>query len=103
MQYRPISVDELRENTSIIFKHYGVVRASVFGSCARGEMKRGSDIDIIVEFNEAQGLFILVELKNRLENKIGRKVDLITHQGINRSSIKDAVTAEAKIIYEQAS
>lgn len=103
MQYRAVTADELSEKTKTIFEQYGVIRASVFGSCARGEMKRGSDIDIIVEFNEVKGLFVLVELKNRLEHKIGRKVDLVTEQGLKRSSIKDEVTAEAKTIYEQAS
>lgn len=103
MQYRPVLIDDLSEKTKSIFTQYGVVRAAVFGSCARGEMKRGSDVDIIVEFDEVKGLFVLVELKNRLENKIGRKVDLVTMQGLNRSSIKEDVMSEAKTIYEQAS
>ena len=33
-----------------VLKRYNVVRAAIFGSFARGEMKEGSDIDLLVEF-----------------------------------------------------
>jgi hypothetical protein len=33
-------------------EHFGVIRIGVFGSVARGTLKDGSDVDIVVELNK---------------------------------------------------
>jgi|SRR3989344_5676358 len=64
-------------------KENGIKRASVFGSYARGEQKKESDIDIIIEPKKGMGLFNFVGVKMDLENKLKKKVDLITYKSIN--------------------
>lgn len=67
-----------------IFRQYGVIRADVFGSVARGEAKAGSDLDLIVTLKKPIGIFMLNELNDKLETSLRTKVDLLTHQSINR-------------------
>lgn len=66
----------LRENEAILQK-YKVKRIGLFGSYARSQQRRKSDIDFLVEFKEpTYDNFIAVS--SYLERLLGRKVDLIT-------------------------
>lgn len=56
----------------------GVIRASIFGSVARGESGPASDIDLLVELPKGKSLLDLVALKLQLEEILGIKVDLAT-------------------------
>ena len=55
-----------------------LLRLAFFGSFARGDNKKGSDIDILVEFKESPTLLTLIKLENDLSEILGIKVDLIT-------------------------
>ena len=66
-----------------VLRKYGVKRASIFGSVARGEETENSDVDIIVEFEGRKSLFDLVELKIELEEKLRKKVDVLTYRSIH--------------------
>ena len=75
------SIEEIKE---IIIKHrkevkeeYGVKEIGIFGSYLRGEQKKKSDIDILIEFEEAPGLFKFIELEDYLTEVLGVKVDLV--------------------------
>jgi predicted nucleotidyltransferase len=69
----------------VIRQNYGVKRIGVFGSFARGDQTRRSDIDILVEFAKGQAtLQNFIGLADFLEELIKRKVDLLTVEGINR-------------------
>ncbi len=58
-------------------RRFGVRRIGVFGSVARGEEGAGSDVDILVELAEPIG-WELIDLQDRLEEVLGRRVDLVT-------------------------
>ena len=45
---------EIKRKAVPLLKKYGVVRAGIFGSYARGEQKKRSDIDILVKINKKQ-------------------------------------------------
>jgi uncharacterized protein len=66
-----------------VLKEAGVKKAQLFGSYARGEEKRNSDIDILVEMKRSSTLFDLVELNEKLEKKLNKKVDLLTFGAIH--------------------
>lgn len=85
-----------------LLKTRGVVKAAVFGSAARGEMHKNSDIDILVQFGKSVGLFELAGLEIELEKKLGRKVDLLTYGGLHHL-LRDIILSEQKIIYEKRS
>jgi len=59
-------------------KGYGVKRIGIFGSFARGEYTKISDIDILVEFHQDKKTFVnYMDLKFFLEDLFKRKVDLV--------------------------
>ena len=76
-------IEEVRSKIVPILTGHGVVRAAVFGSLVKGEMKEGSDIDILVELPEEKSLLDLVALKLELEEALGRKVDLVEYSTIH--------------------
>ena len=78
-----------------------VVRAGIFGSYARGEQKKGSDIDILIEIpkNFKFSLLDFVGLKLELEDVLGKKVDLVEYVTI-KPRIRDTIlNEEVRIIW----
>lgn len=64
---------------------FGVKRIGIFGSFARGEQKRTSDVDVLVEFAHGKATFDnFMQLAFYLEELFSRKVDLLTVKGIDR-------------------
>jgi predicted nucleotidyltransferase len=78
-------------------KRFGVKRASLFGSSARGEDREDSDIDILVEFEAGKSLLDLAGLKIELEEVLGRRVDLLTFNSLH-PLLKDKILKEQKPI-----
>jgi predicted nucleotidyltransferase len=66
-----------------ILRRNGVVRAGLFGSVARGEASRKSDVDFVVTFAGRKSLLDLVRLKFDLEDCLKRKVDVLTYRSIH--------------------
>ena len=96
----------LRKNSDIL-KNYKVKRIGLFGSYVRGEQKRRSDIDFLVEFDMTafdenfRGLFdYFMDLSSYLENLFGKKVDILTPVSVDSIRIKE-VSEEIKrsVIY----
>lgn len=85
-----------------VLKSQGVLKAALFGSVVRDEAKKRSDVDLLVELDEDKSLLDLVGLKLDLEEKLGRKVDVLTYNGIN-PRLKDIILNEQKVIYEKRS
>lgn len=83
-----------------ILKRQGVTKAALFGSCARGEEKRNSDIDLLIKLKRGKTLFDIVRLKSDLEERLGRKVDLVEYDAI-RPLLRDIILSEQKSIYEE--
>jgi len=102
MIYRPLEKDEIYDKALPIFMKYKIKKAALFGSSARGEMRRGSDIDLIVELDDTQSGLVFVEIKRKLENKLNRKVDLISYNSLAYSDLKESILEDAKVIYEKA-
>ena len=63
-----------------ILKKNDVIRAGLFGSYARGDARKGSDIDLLIQFGGNKSLFDLSGLKIELEEKLKKKVDLVTYK-----------------------
>lgn len=83
-----------------VFKKYGVLRASLFGSAARGDNNKKSDIDLIISPAAGTTLFDMVGIKNALEAVLEKPVDLITYNGLN-PLLKDRILKQQEIIYEK--
>ena len=72
---------------------------SVFGSYARNEMQRDSDIDIMVDLDETVSLLDLGGLYMDLSEKLQRKIDLVTKNGVNEI-FKDYIERDLISIYK---
>lgn len=55
----------------------------IFGSYARGENKRNSDLDILIDFEQQLNLLEIIGLEQELTDRLGVKVDLITFRSLN--------------------
>lgn len=71
----------LKEHSDIL-KKYRVRKIGLFGSYVRGEQKRRSDIDFLVEFEEPT-FDNFMELLFSLEKLLGKKVDLVTNGSLS--------------------
>ncbi len=80
-----------------ILKKNHVKKAALFGSFARGEATKKSDIDLLIEFKGKKSLFDLVGLKLELEETIGRKVDVVTYKSLH-PRLKDRILSEQIIL-----
>ncbi len=76
-----------------ILKKNDVVRAGIFGSYARGEAKKRSDIDMLVKLKGRKSLLDVVRLERRLKEVLGKKVDLLTYGSIS-PYLKDKILGE---------
>jgi predicted nucleotidyltransferase len=72
-------------------KEYNPLRIGIFGSYARGENRKESDIDILVEFKESPTLLTLIKLENDLSEILGIKVDLVTTGALKNKRIKKSI------------
>jgi len=75
-------------------KKYGIHSLSIFGSVARGQARKNSDVDILVDFEKPVGLFEYARLKMYLESVLGREVDLVTPEAL-RKELREDILREA--------
>ncbi len=83
----------IRRKLLPVLKRHDIARAALFGSYARGEGTRHSDLDILVEFKGKKSLLDLVELKYALEKNTGRKVDVLTFRALH-PAIRERILSE---------
>ena len=81
-------IEVLKSELPYMSSNYGVKRIALFGSFARGEQKEDSDVDILVEFRKPIG-FKFVDFAEYVEKLVGRKVDILTPEGVKGIRIKE--------------
>lgn len=72
----------LAEHKAELGKRYPIKSLGVFGSYAKGEQNRASDVDILVEFSRPIGLLKFLQLEGELRSLLGVKVDLVTKKAL---------------------
>ena len=72
---------------------YNVKRLGLFGSVVRGQQKKGSDVDMLVEFISPVGFFDFMRLENSLAEILNQKVDLVSKKAL-KTAIRDDVLRE---------
>jgi uncharacterized protein len=78
----------------------GLKSLAVFGSVIRGSARPDSDVDVLVDIEpDARfSLIDLVALKDFLEDRLDRKVDVVTTVGLE-PGIRDQVLSEAESVF----
>lgn len=95
-----MTIEEVKQKAGPILKQHGVTYAAVFGSLARGEDHPKSDVDILVRLGRPTGMVGYMHLIESLEERLQKKVDLVTEQSINKY-VRPHVVPDLKTIYEK--
>ena len=95
-----MSLDEVRRQVLPVLERHDVVRAAIFGSFARGDIEKDSDIDFVVELPGNKSLLDLVSLQLDLQEMLGREVDVLTYRSLH-PRIRDRILQEQVVIHEQ--
>jgi predicted nucleotidyltransferase len=92
-----------RDQIADFCKRNRIRKLSLFGSALRGELRKDSDIDLLVEFQsgETPSLFDLARMERELSSVLGgRKVDLRTPQELSRY-FRAEVLSSASVQYAE--
>jgi predicted nucleotidyltransferase len=87
----------LQQHKEELRAKYKVREIGVFGSYVRGQQKKRSDIDILVEFEVVPGLLKFIELEDYLSELLGIKVDLVRKSSI-REELRDTILQEVVVL-----
>jgi len=83
-----------RDEILALAAKHGASNVRLFGSVVRGEDQESSDVDLLVDMQETRSLFDLIGLQQDIEKILGKKVDVLTPNGINRY-LKERILGEA--------
>ena len=72
----------LQAHRDVLSQRFGARQLSLFGSAARDELRLDSDVDVLVEFDGPPTFDRYFDLKDYLEQVLGRPVDLVTTGGL---------------------
>lgn len=88
-------MERLRE----LCERYGIASLEIFGSVARGDDNRGSDLDLLYVLKPGARLgFRLFDLEDELTDLFGRPVDLVARRSINKY-LREQILADAQPVY----
>jgi predicted nucleotidyltransferase len=84
-----------------VLKSYNVSKASLFGSVARGEAGKDSDVDLVIKLGKMPfGIWGFVGLKQDLEKALQKKVDVISESALNKE-LEKKIKTDLTTIYER--
>lgn len=93
-------MDELKRIQKILKTHkielkkkYKIKEIGIFGSYVRREQRKGSDVDILVEFDEVPDFLKFIEIENYLQRLLKKKVDLVRKNAI-RQELRELILNE---------
>ena len=95
-----MDIKEVKQKITPILDQYGVKKASVFGSVARGESRPDSDVDILVEFEKTPSLVEFIKMENDLQEALNKKVDIVV-KGSEKLLIRPFIYKDIINLYEQ--
>lgn len=93
----PEIITDKKEQILALAAKYGASNVRVFGSVANGTANAESDIDFLVDMEKDRSLFDVGGLLMDLQELFGRKVDVVTENGLHWY-IKNRIISEAKPI-----
>jgi uncharacterized protein len=92
------NINDIKQQICSTLATYGVRKAGLFGSFARGNPKSQSDIDLLIELDSKKNLLDFIELKLVLEDILGLKVDLVEYDCIKPAIRAQILADEIRLI-----
>lgn len=101
------TIEQIKKLTKPIFEQYGVDKAYVFGSYARGDCSKHSDIDIMIVAKNIRSLLLIGAILEKLKQVLQKEVDLIEEECFEEENLDDVdqefynkIKEERVVIYE---
>lgn len=87
------TLDVLRGLKPLLKERFGIERIGVFGSVARNEAGKDSDVDIVVEM--PPDLYAMIHAKEQLEDALHAPVDMVRYRSRMNALLKERIEREA--------
>ena len=81
----------LKEHERELKEKYGVKSIGIFGSYVRGQQRKDSDLDVLVEFERSVDFFEFLELEEYLSGVLRVKVDLVSKKSLRPEIAKNVL------------
>jgi predicted nucleotidyltransferase len=97
----PPSPETTADLLAAYFRQAGIIRLEVFGSTARGDARRGSDVDLLATFADTPGLRLFT-MEDDMAAILGVPVHLLTRDSVEQMTNpyrRESILADAKVIY----
>lgn len=88
------ALEVLRRVKGDFAERYGITELGIFGSVARGQQKETSDVDVVVQMRDPN-LFVLVHVKEELEEALHEHVDIVHYRERMNAFLKHRIDQEA--------
>lgn len=90
IDYRNMNnLEDIKKKIRPILRKYGINKAGIFGSSARGE-SIVNDLDLLVKIDKKISLLEFIGIQQELEDELGIKVDLVEYESI-KPALKDEI------------
>ncbi len=97
-----ITIEELKNKATLIFRSYPVNKAILFGSYEKNRAGNDSDIDLYIDSNGKLKGLDFIGLLEELVNALGKDIDLFDKSHIEpESSILKEIETEGVVLYEK--
>jgi len=83
MNYKVYTIDEIKERFESVAEKYGIEEAYLFGSYARGDATKKSDVDIFVKEGKIQTLLQLCGFRLDVRDALKKEIDIVVDGGTN--------------------
>ena len=90
---------KIKDNLLQLLLPYHPARIGIFGSYARGENKKESDLDVLIQFKNRISLLRLVQIQQELSDQLGIEVDLVTENSLQNPRLKKFIYQDLITIF----
>ena len=98
MSVKKYTIEEIKNIIEPIARKYGVERVYLFGSYARGDVNKNSDIDLRIDKGSLKGFFALCGLYTEIEEALQMKVDILTTGSLEEDFLRE-IQKEEVLLY----
>ena len=92
-----LTLDSIKALVQPVAKKYDISKIFLFGSYARGEATEKSDVDLLIEGGNYEGLIGYIGLNNHFEHAIGKKIDLLTVSALEENKTESGIRFKKNI------